>query len=224
MNKTPQLVESGAAFRETGLVHRVLQPSGEGPFPTVVMVQGRKGNEDVMWVFAQTVPKTWQIISVRAPVPEEDGYSWHAPLGRLPVLAEMDDAVETVTRFIRALPAVYNSDPAQIYLMGFSQGTAVSLATAIKYPTLVQGIAGLVGFFPETPANILAAAPLKNLPVFMAVGEKDDTIPLELARQSGEAVRAAGAWLEYREYPTGHKLNGAGMRRLQSWWREIGEV
>jgi predicted esterase len=33
-------------------------------------------------------------------------------------------------------------------------------------------------------------------------------------------VRAAGAYLEYREYDTRHKLNGAGMRKLKSWWAE----
>lgn len=224
MNRTPPLIESGSAFEETGLVHRVLAPEGQGPFPTVVMVHGRKGNEDVMWIFARTIPKSWQIISVRAPVPEEDGYSWHEPLDRLPTLSEMDQAVETLSRFIRALPTVYSSDPHQTHLMGFSQGTAVSLAAAIKHPNLVQSIAGLVGFLPETPTEVLASAPLKDLPVFMAVGERDDTIPLELARQSGKAVRAAGAWLEYREYPTGHKLNAAGMRKLESWWRDVGKV
>lgn len=223
MDKRPELVEGGDAVEQLGLVHRVLLPQGDGPHPTVVMVHGRKGTEDVMWIFARTIPKDWLMISVRALFEEEEGYSWHPPLGRLPVLGEMETAVSALHQFITNLPTVYSSAPSQTYLMGFSQGTAVSLATAIKHTNLVQGIAGLVGFLPETDPAVLATAPLKDLPVFLAVGEKDDTIPLDLARQSGEAVRAAGAWLEYREYPTGHKLNGAGMRKLTSWWEEISE-
>lgn len=221
MDKKPTLVDDGTAFESLGLVHRILQPEGVGPFPTAVLIHGRKGTEDVMWIFARTIPKHWQIISVRALFPEEEGYSWNKPLGRFPILAEMDEAVTAVSHFLQKLPQIYDSDPQKTVLMGFSQGAATSFATAIKHPGMVQGIIGLVGFLPETPDDIIAQAPLMNLPIFMAVGEQDNTIPVQIARQSGEALRAAGAWLEYREYATGHKLNGKGMRKLQSWWEEL---
>lgn len=223
LEKTPSFIESGPEFKTLGLVHRVLTPEGPGPFPTVVMIHGRKGTEDVMWIFARTIPKEWQIISIRAIYEEEDGYSWNKPLGRFPTLEEMEEGATAVARFIEQLPHIYPANPNKIYLMGFSQGAAVSFATAVKHQGLVQGVAGLVGFVPEMNDAILAQAPLKDLPVFMAVGEKDDTIPLEVARASGEALRALGAWLEYREYPTGHKLNGAGMRKLQAWWEMVAQ-
>ncbi len=223
MEKKPTLIDSGQAFEQTGLVHRVLTPEGTGPFPTVLMIHGRLGNEDVMWIFARTIPANWQIISVRAIFSEEDGYSWNEPLGRFPTLDEMDDAVTAVTHFIKTAPDIYPIDRSQIYMMGFSQGAATAYSTAIKQADLVKGIAGLVGFLPEAPDELIATAPLQNLPIFMAVGEKDDTIPLEVARRSGELLRAAGAWLEYREYATGHKLNGQGMRKLQSWWEEASQ-
>lgn len=218
METKPTLVENGPVFEATKLVHRVLSPEREGPFPTVVMIHGRLGNEDVMWIFARTLPPNFQIISVRAIFEEEDGYSWNPPLGRLPTLNEMDDAVTAVTHFIQMLPKVYQADPEQIYLMGFSQGAAASFATAIKNPDLVQGIAALVGFLPEVNDELIDQKPLDSLPVFMAVGAKDDTISLDVSRQSGKALRSAGADLTYEEFQTGHKLNGAGMRQLKSWW------
>ena len=224
MAKKPLLITTGDAFEATGLGHRIWQPEGEGPFQTAVLVHGRLGNEDVMWIFARILPPDWQIISIRAIFAEGEGYSWHPPLGRFPILAEMDEAVTAVTHFIQTLPEIYNADPKKICLMGFSQGAATSFATAIQNPGLVQAIAGLVGFVPQVDSATLETAPLKNLPVFMAVGEKDDTIPLEIARQSGEQLRAAGAWLEYREYATGHKLNGPGMRKLQGWWETIAAI
>jgi len=87
----------------------------------------------------------------------------------------------------------------------------------------VQGIASLVGFMPRAIAEAVETARLADISVFMAVGTEDDRVPLEIARECGKAVRAAGAYLEYREYETGHKLNGAGMRKLKSWWAERAE-
>ena len=104
--------------------------------------------------------------------------------------------------------------------MGFSQGAAASFALAIREPERVQGIASLVGFMPLGVEEAIETARLADLPVFMAVGTEDERIPLEIARECGKAVRAAGAYLEYREYETGHKLNGAGMRKLKNWWAE----
>ena len=38
---------------------------------------------------------------------------------------------QAVTRFIHALPSLYNADPQQIYLMGFSQGAATAYALSL---------------------------------------------------------------------------------------------
>ena len=73
---------------------------------------------------------------------------------------------------------------------------------------------------PQQVEEAIDNARLADLPVFMAVGTEDDRVPLEIAREAGKAVRAMGAFLAYREYDTGHKLNGDGMRKLKQWWAE----
>ncbi|MCA9919845.1 MAG: dienelactone hydrolase family protein, partial [Anaerolineales bacterium] len=155
-------------------------------------------------------------------VPEnENSFSWQPRLeGSWPTLGEFDTAVDRLTEFISKLPEWYDADPEQIYLMGFSQGAAASFALAIREPERIKGIASLVGFVPREVEAAMDAARLADLPVFMAVGTEDDRVPLEIARESGKAVRAMGAFLEYREYETGHKLNGEGMRKLRQWWAE----
>lgn len=216
----PILVDEGPSYLATGLVHRILKPNTSGPHPTVVILHGRFGNEDVMWVFAQTVPPNWLIVAPRAIVPEHGGYSWHPAGEGWPQVSDFGPAETAVSHFIHALPQQYNADPNHIYLMGFSQGAATAYLTAMQHPGSVQGIAGLVGFMPEGAENIVANAPLRNVPVFMAVGEQDSSIPLELSRNCGRVIRTAGAWLEYREYRTGHRLNRTGMDKLQAWWRD----
>lgn len=215
----PQLVTEGPAFGATGLVHRVLQPSTAEPRAAVVMLHGRFGNEDVMWLFAQTVPADWLILAPRGLHEDGEGYSWHPRLpDEWPCLDEMERAVTAVTHFIHALPRQYNADPRRIYLMGFSQGAALAYALALKYPRLIQGIAGLVGFVPEACDMAVQTQPLNNLPIFVAVGTKDPLIPYQRAKQCAQTLRQAGANLTYSEYATGHKLNAQGMRDLQVWW------
>ncbi len=266
---SPQLINSGPELSAAGLIHRVAQPSTPGPYPTAVLIHGRAGTEDVLWVFRRAIPHGWLIVTPRAiyPDPNEGGYSWtqeasggaeeqgsggaeehpssfilqpsssnlqspsyqHPDLSRShtptqwPTLAMFDEGVAALERFIRALPALYNADLDRVVLMGFSQGAAVSFALALKHPQLVKAIASLVGFMPEGAANLSTSqSPLSNLPVFMAVGQKDPTIPLEKARESAAVLREANADLTYQEYDTGHKLNAQGSRDLAAWWSGLG--
>ena len=219
----PHLITTGTAYEATRLVHRVRRPQGDEPHPTVVMLQGRAGNEDVMWVFARAVPANWLLVAPRAIYddPDEGGYSWHLPVSDgWATLATFNEAVAQVTRLVEALPELYGADPDQIYLMGFSQGAALSLTLALDEPGRYRGVAGLVGFMPTVSPSLLATAPLLHLPVLLLAGTQDERIPLAKAQEAATAVRAAGAYLEYREYDTGHKLNGAGMRKLTNWWAE----
>jgi phospholipase/carboxylesterase len=220
-----RLVTSGSALGLTGLIHRVREPAGPGPHPAVVMLHGRSGDENAMWVFAPVLPAGWLLVSPRGLKPDPDGgHAWH-PRKRdeWPRLESFDEAVAAVARLIRALPEVYGADPGRVYLMGFSQGAATAYALALRHRELVGGVAGLVGFVPEgcgeqTPG----VSSLSGLPIFMAVGRFDPLIPLERARASAEALRRAGAALELHEYPSGHRLNPQGVRDLRKWWWQRG--
>ena len=76
---TPQLIQNGPEFYEAGLAFRYLMPDGPGPYATAVLLHGRLGDEDVMWVFRQVVPRPWLVVAPRAIVPEAPrGFSWHA--------------------------------------------------------------------------------------------------------------------------------------------------
>ena len=104
--------------------------------------------------------------------------------------------------------------------MGFSQGAATAYATAIQHPGLITGIAGLVGFAPAECDDALHSAPFRGMPIFMAAGRHDPLIPLERAVACARTLRDGGAFLDYHEYDTGHKLNARGLRDLKRWWRE----
>ena len=204
------------------LLHRVRRSSSPGPHRTCVMLHGRSGDENVMWVFARTLPEDWLLVAPRAIKPDPDGgFAWHPRKpDEWPPLPMFAEAVSAVVQFICELPALYNADPRHIYLMGFSQGAALAYATALQHPGLVQGVAGLVGFVPTETESLVKTKPLADRPVFMAVGQQDPLIPLAIAQASARVLREAGADLDYHAYPTVHKLDLQGMRDLTSWWKE----
>lgn len=213
----PQLVQDGPEFFETGLAYRWQQPAGPGPYPTVVMIHGRLGDEDVMWIFRRAIPRPWLVVAPRAPLVDGKLFSWlRQPYGEWPDLAAFDPAVEALTRFVRSLPRLYNADPDRLYLMGFSQGAAVSLAAIWRDPTLARGLAGLVGFAPAADDEAIAGR-LAGRPVFWAGGAEDATVPPARSRLAVDMLRRSGAELTYREYPTGHKLTAEGFRDLRDW-------
>ena len=218
----PQLVSDGPEFEVAGLVHRVLRPDTPGPHPTVIMLHGRSGDENAMWIFARVIPKNWLVLSPRGIKPDlSRGYAWH-PRERdeWPSLDKFDDAVNALKRFIEALPTLYDADADRLYLMGFSQGAAASYATAMRHPGLIKGLAGLVGFVPVGCDAAIEIAVLKDLPIFMAVGKQDVYIAHTRAQNCAQTLRATGAELSYHEYDTGHRLNAAGVKDLKAWWQK----
>ena len=220
LTKLPELIDNGPALDATGLVHRVLEPNKSGPHPTVVMLHGRYGNEEVMWIFQKTIPAQWLKIAPRAIKNDpHGGYSWVLQEDQSwPSLSTFDRAVAAVYTFIRSLQTVYNANPDQIYLMGFSQGAAVAYAVAMCHPGVTQAVAGLVGFVPENCDASQSLSALQNLPIFMAVGKQDKRIPYERSQKCVATLRHAQADLSYHEYDTGHKLNVQGTNDLSRWW------
>ena len=220
--RDPRLVEKGEAFQRAGLLHRVAEPAGPGPHPTVVMLHGRAGNEEVMWIFARALAPEWLLVAPRAIKEDPDGgYSWRIrERDEWPTLVQFDVAVGAVVDFIEALPDLYGADLDRLYLMGFSQGAATAYAVAMRYPDLVKGIAGLVGFVPMECDDLAAAEPLEGMPIFMAVGKEDERIPYSRSLACAHTLQMVGADLDYHEYEMGHRLNAEAMRDLKAWWRE----
>jgi phospholipase/carboxylesterase len=214
----PRLVASGDSLAKTGLVHRVLEPAKNGPHPTVIMVHGRSGDEDVMWIFKHTIPENWLLIAPRAPEVDPRGaYSWDVrPEGQWPTYEDLLPGAIALLDFIHALPNEYDVDWNNLYLMGFSQGAAISLVAAMQDDVPLLGVAALVGFLPNI--DIAVAVALRDMPIHMAVGREDESIPLKLSERSAKTLVEIGARLDYRAYDIGHKLNAQGMRDLKTWW------
>lgn len=217
------LVTEGRAVEALGLPHRVRIPdvaaSAPGQrFPTLLMVHGFQGNEDVTWVFARQASADWLIVAPRAPiVAPGGGYSWHEFRDGKSDADSLAVAVAALGRFVAGLTEIYPADLSRLVILGFSQGAGMcyGLAATRPQPSLL-GLAALGGYVPA-PVQL---PDLGGLPVLILHGTKDETIPITRARTDREAVERAGATVTYREDEIGHKVSAEGMRLLREWLSE----
>lgn len=224
--KTTQAEHKKSSYEVSisGLIHRVWQPSAEGTHPTIVLIHGKAGNEDVSWVFSRQLPKEWLIVAPRAIYVDEKngGYSWEIRNTQdWSTFDSLKPATNALHQFIQSLPELYGADLDNLYLMGFSQGAALSYAYTMRHPDIIQGLATMVGFVPSEVEQQEEYSNLKNKRIWMAVGREDETIPLIDARNGAKVLIDAGVKLQYNEYDTGHKMNRQGMKDLAKWWIDI---
>ena len=95
----------------------------------------------------------------------------------------------------------------RIVLAGFSQGGAIALQTATRYPEKLAGVLALSTYLPLS-AKLAAERSPANLatPIFMAHGSYDDIIPIARAEESRRRLEAEGYRVEWHDYPMPHSV------------------
>ena len=106
----------------------------------------------------------------------------------------------------------------RIVLAGFSQGGAVALHTALRHPRRLAGLIALSTYLPR--AHALAAersASNADLPVFMAHGELDPVVGLDLAISSRETLLGLDYAVQWHTYRMPHAVCPEEIRELAAW-------
>jgi phospholipase/carboxylesterase len=106
----------------------------------------------------------------------------------------------------------------RIVLAGFSQGCAVALLAGLRYPERLAGLAGLSGYLPlaDTTAAERSEAN-RNLPIFMAHGQRDPVVVMPRGSASRDALLALGYDVEWHEYPMEHSVCMEEVADLNRW-------
>ncbi len=113
--------------------------------------------------------------------------------------------------------------PAQrIVLAGFSQGGAISLQTGLRHPRRLAGILVLSAYLPisHTLAEEASEAN-RGLPILMAHGTHDPTVPIDHARHSSEMLSALGYAVEWHEYAMPHSVSPEEVDDIGAWFRQV---
>lgn len=105
-------------------------------------------------------------------------------------MAGMTRAVNDLNAFLDALMVDEDLLPEQVALVGFSQGTMMSLHVG---PRREDELAGIVGFSgrllaPESLADEFQSKP----PILLIHGDQDDVVPVQSLPEAAEALQEAG--------------------------------
>ena len=95
----------------------------------------------------------------------------------------------------------------RIVLAGFSQGGALALHTALRYPQPLAGILALSTYLPlQSMLEAEQHAANSGLPIFVAHGIDDTVISLATGQLTAQALAQHGYDVTYREYPMAHSV------------------
>lgn len=188
-------------------------------FVPVVAELGLDASFAVRWIFPHAPLR---------PVTVNAGYvmrAWYdirsfTPEGRADA-AGLAQSVERVNGYLRE--QIAQGIPAsRIVLAGFSQGGAVALSAALRFPQRLAGILAMSTYLPF-PARIDAEVSRANsdVPVLMCHGRTDPVVPIEMGREARDALVSNGQAVEWREYAMDHEVCGAELTEIARWLRGV---
>jgi len=114
----------------------------------------------------------------------------------------------------------------RIVLAGFSQGGAIAMHTAMRFPHKLAGLMVLSSWMPlestiEEEVTRSAEAQARDLPVLMAHGTFDPMLPLAAGQHARELMQGAGYSVKWHEYPMAHAVCAEEVVEIRNWLLEI---
>jgi phospholipase/carboxylesterase len=106
----------------------------------------------------------------------------------------------------------------RILLAGFSQGGAITLSAGLQRRQPLAGLVALSTYLPEVDAAAAQlAAGATTQPVFMAHGNGDPVIPVQVAEHSMQVLKELGFGVEWHCYPMAHQVCAEEIHVLGDW-------
>jgi phospholipase/carboxylesterase len=193
--------------------------SGGRPTRLVILLHGlgADGNDLIGLApyWAPLLP-TAEFLSPNAPFPCDMtpyGYQWFSSQDRSPaaVLAGVRAAAPFLDSFIDNALAQRGLDDGDLALVGFSQGTMMSLFVGLRRGAPLAGIVGFSGrlLAPELLANELRSHP----PVLLVHGTDDPLVPYDSLAAAEKSLTAVGVAVDTLTCPgIGHSIDENGLR------------
>ena len=135
---------------------------------------------------------------------------------------DIEDAADLVVALVereeeRGVPSE------RIVLAGFSQGGAIALHVASRYPRPLAGILALSTYLVLPERLEAEAAPTnRRTPLLACHGTLDDVVPMERGRRAYDAMCALSddREAEWREYPMHHEVRPRQIAEIGAWLRK----
>jgi len=210
------------------LVHTIYEPTGDGPFPTILTLHGRGANAfDLLGLAPHICSGRFLVICPQGPLetpiaPDAMGYAWYPmSLGGPPDLAAILSSQKLLKDFLDECLRHYPVDPKKLVVLGFSQGGVMAYSLALANPERFAALAALSTWLPnEMVAQLEIGSAVQSLPTLVQHGTQDQMIEVGRARDSAEKLRELRVPLTYREYEMGHEIRPRSLLDLSTWLEE----
>jgi phospholipase/carboxylesterase len=110
----------------------------------------------------------------------------------------------------------------RIALAGFSQGGAIALHTALRYPAKLAGVLALSTYLPLKPTLATEKAAVnQQVPIFMAHGRFDEVITIETSLLSRDLMLQENYEIDWHEYPMAHSVTPEEIEDIHHFLQKI---
>jgi phospholipase/carboxylesterase len=109
-----------------------------------------------------------------------------------------------------------------IVLAGFSQGGAIALQTALRYPETLAGVMALSCYLPCADSFAAeASAANARTPVMIAHGSEDPVVAYAMGTKTRDLLVKSGYAVEWHEYPMQHSVCLEEVRDIGTWLTHV---
>ena len=190
------------ANANTGVFHDHNEPGSRGGFsvyvpeyytpdrawPLVMALHGGSGNgRGFLWNWLRDARSRGAILIA----PTATGTTW--------ALMGEDTDTPNLVRILDAVRSRWNIDSTRMLLTGMSDGGTFCYVTGFESTSPFTHLAPVSATFHPLMAEMADAERLRGLPVHIVHGKLDWMFPVQVARQTSQALSAAGANVTYRE-------------------------
>ncbi len=210
----------------------VIQKSEQigGKPPVLVIMHGYGADEYDLISIASHLPRRLLVISLQAPIPLSwGGYSWYhlsqTATGLHGDNPSRHESEELIVKELAGTIEKNGGDQKNVYLLGFSQGSAMCYSLIGRQNLedvgiIIKGIAALSGYIPADVIPFIEKKDLSSIPFFLAHGEHDDLIPREAMQQAERVLTAKNAKVTAKLYEVGHGITDDTISDLNTWFRQ----
>ena len=191
--------------------------------PLLILLHGYGSNELDLFSFAEELPDSLLIVSIRAPYEMGyGGYAWYDinldsnNNNKYSNLDQARTSLIKITNTIDYLKSKYTTNPNNTFLLGFSQGAILSYAISFNYPNKIQHVIALSGYLnlELMPKEIIQKI---DTDYYISHGSVDQVIPVDWARKASPFLNSKGLKNEYSEYPVGHGVAPQNFFSFKKW-------
>jgi phospholipase/carboxylesterase len=193
-----------------------------GPHPTLVLLHGRGADENDLLSLTSQLDPHLLIVSVRAPSRfPYGGYTWFDldETGAVNI-DQLLNSCDKFFGFLDDFSQKYPVDSRRLFLFGFSMGAMISLTVSLSRPNHFKGIVAHSGLLLQHKRLSYRWDDLDDTSFFIAHGEHDPIVPVELGRQAHQQLVQANANVTYREYPIPHVISEESLSDAATWLKQ----